>query len=71
MGELSMAQLVLTADEAALLSEILTSYLSDLRMEIADTEAKDFRDFLKQREVFLKRLLQTLGQEQASQSTVS
>jgi hypothetical protein len=30
-----MVQLVLTPQEAALLGEILTSYLSDLRMEIA------------------------------------
>ena len=65
-----MVQLVLTAEEAALLGEILTSYLSDLRMEIADTEAMDFRESLKQREVFLKRLLQTLSQEQVSRSTV-
>ena len=36
-----MVQLVLTSEEAALLSDILTSYLSDLRMEIADTEAID------------------------------
>jgi hypothetical protein len=66
-----MVQLVLTAEEATLLGEILTSYLSDLRMEIADTEAMDFREALKQREVFLKRLLQTLSQEQVSRSTVS
>jgi hypothetical protein len=65
-----MVQLVLTAEEAALLGEILTSYLSDLRMEIADTEAMDFRESLKQREVFLKRLLQTLSQAQVSGSTV-
>jgi hypothetical protein len=65
-----MVQLTLTAEEATLLCEILASYLSDLRMEIADTEAMDFRESLKQREVFLKRLLHTLSQEQASQSTV-
>jgi hypothetical protein len=52
-----MVQLILTAEEAALLSKILTSYLSELCMEIADTEAKDFRVALKQREVFLTRLL--------------
>jgi hypothetical protein len=39
-------------------------------MEIADTEALDFREALKQREVFLKRLLHTLSQEQVSRSTV-
>ena len=65
-----MVQLVLTTEEAALLGEILTSYLSDLRMEIADTEAMDFREALKQREVFLKKFLQTLSQEQVSRSTV-
>jgi hypothetical protein len=32
-------------------------------MEIADTDAMDFRESLKQREVFLKRLLHTLSQE--------
>ena len=66
-----MVQIVLTAEEAALLSEILTSYLSDLRMEIADTEAMDFRESLKQREVFLKRLLHTLSQEHFARSTGS
>ena len=65
-----MVQLILTAEEATLLSEILASYLSDLRMEIADTDAMDFRVSLKQREVFLKRLLHTLYQEQVSQRPV-
>ena len=58
-----MVQLTLTAEEVTLLSELLASYLSDLRMEIADTDAMDFRESLKQREVFLKRLLHTLSQE--------
>ena len=65
-----MVQLILTAEEATLLSEILASYLSDLRMEIADTDSMDFRASLKQREVFLKRLLHTLCQEQVSQRPV-
>ena len=65
-----MVQLVLTAEETTLLRETPTSYLSDLRMEIADTEAMDFREALKQRKVFLERLLQTLSQEQVSQSAV-
>ena len=34
-------------------------------MEIADTEAMDFRHQLKQREVFLKKLLQELPGEKA------
>ena len=39
---------------------ILTSYLSDLRMEIADTDRQDFRESLKRREEFIKKLLTTL-----------
>jgi hypothetical protein len=46
-----------------MLGEMLASYLSDLRTEIADTEAMDFREYLKQREVFLKKLLQELPGE--------
>lgn len=60
-----MVQLTLTAEEAGMLGEILASYLSDLRMEIADTDAMDFREHLKQREVFLKKLLQELPGEWA------
>jgi hypothetical protein len=60
-----MVQVTLTTEEAAMLREILASALSDLRMEVADTDAKDFRDLLKQREAFLKKLLQELPQEVA------
>jgi hypothetical protein len=57
-----MVQVTLTTEEAAMLREILTSVLSDLRMEVANTDTKDFRDLLKQREAFLKKLLQELPQ---------
>lgn len=59
-----MAQLTLTAEEAAMLAEVLRSYLSDLRMEIADTDSRDFRQSLKQRETFLDKLLSQLPHEQ-------
>ena len=42
----------------------IKAYMSDLRMEIADTEATNFREHLKQREVFLKKLLQELPDRQ-------
>ncbi|MEW6144541.1 MAG: hypothetical protein AB1598_05930 [Thermodesulfobacteriota bacterium] len=54
-------QLNLTAEEADMLKEILASYLSDLRMEIADTDSMDFREELKKREVLLKRLIADIG----------
>lgn len=56
-----MVQLTLTAEEAATLRSALQSYVSDLRMEIADTDSMDFRERLKAEETLLKRLLQQLG----------
>lgn len=58
-------QLTLTPPEADVLREVLTSYLSDLRMEIADTDAQAFRDALKEREALLKRLVGELSRAAA------
>jgi hypothetical protein len=55
-----MAQLTLNNDETEMLKEVLVSYLSDLRMEIADTDRKEFREGLKAKEVFLKDLINRL-----------
>ena len=40
--------------------EVLESYLSDLRMEIAGTDSVSFRENLKKTEAFLKGLLTRL-----------
>jgi len=50
-------QLTLQAAEAQLLHRILTQYLSDLRMEITDTENFDWRQDLKRDEESIKSLL--------------
>ncbi|HUL03716.1 MAG TPA: hypothetical protein VLV16_10855 [Gemmatimonadales bacterium] len=55
-----MGQLTLTDKEAATLAKALETYLSDLRMEIADTDAQAFRDSLKQEEVVITRVLEQL-----------
>jgi hypothetical protein len=55
-----MATLELTADESGMLRAILESYLSDLRMEIADTDSMDYREMLKAKEVFLKKVIPSL-----------
>jgi hypothetical protein len=55
-------ELMVQPDEVALLKRILTNYLSDLRMEIADTERYEFRQELKQDEEMIKRLLARLEQ---------
>ena len=54
-------QVELTVEEAATLHRVLTSYLSDLRFEVAGTDQMDFRESLKAEEEFLKRLLAQLS----------
>jgi hypothetical protein len=56
-----MIRIDLTPAEATNLSLVLEEYVSDLRMEIADTEEMGFREELKQREAFLKTLLGRLS----------
>jgi len=58
-----MAQLTLTDQEAGTLRRVLEQYVSDLRMEIADTDAMDFREQLKREEAFLKTVIEQLGRE--------
>ncbi len=56
-----MPTLNLSSEQAETLAEVLEDYVSDLRMEIADTDSQEFRDDLKKKEVFLKDLLSRLG----------
>jgi predicted RNA binding protein with dsRBD fold (UPF0201 family) len=55
-----MVHLELTPEEAEVLAEALTSYLSDLRMEIADTDRMDFREGLKANKEVLNRIVEAL-----------
>lgn len=50
-------QLTLDNDDTVLLRRILRSYLSDLRVEISNTDSYTFRQGLKEDEVRLKSLL--------------
>jgi hypothetical protein len=61
-----MAQITLTQDEATILREALSSYVSNLRMEIAKTDSWEFRQNLRREEVLLKKLLEQLDAELAS-----
>ena len=61
-----MAQITMTRAEAAALRDILSSYLSDLRMEIADTDSMQFREGLKGQEALLRKLLEQLDAAVAS-----
>ncbi|HEY3230526.1 MAG TPA: hypothetical protein VGJ87_14985 [Roseiflexaceae bacterium] len=55
-----MVKIELAPEEAEELRFILDSYLSDLRMEISQTDSREFRENLKRREVFVKQLLRQL-----------
>lgn len=55
-----MVTLELSMDEADTLAMILKSDLSDLRMEIAGTDSKVWRDEMKLREKFIKLTIERL-----------
>jgi hypothetical protein len=58
---MTMTQLNLTETEVLTLKKMLDIYISDLRMEIADTDKKNFRDQLKQEEEILTKILKSLS----------
>jgi hypothetical protein len=58
-----MAQLTLIPEEAAALRDMLSSSISDLRMEIAATDSRAFREDLKRLKVLLIGLLEQLDSE--------
>jgi hypothetical protein len=62
----TMAQITLTQEEAAVLRKALSTYISDLRMEIVDTDSWNFRQNLKHEEVLLKKLVEQLDAELAA-----
>ncbi len=62
-----MFRIELTDEKAEFLREILGNHLSQLRMEIAHTDRKDFREFLRKRGQFLEEFLQNLEKEFVAQ----
>ncbi len=52
-----MVNLVLTDEEAAILKGTLELAVSDVRMEICDTDSPDFKDGLKAEKNALERVL--------------
>jgi hypothetical protein len=64
-----MVQIMITEEERALLMDILENDISELRMEIANTDRLGYRDMLKNREALMKTFHQRL--EQASTEKAS
>ena len=59
-------EVVLTEEESAALQDALRSYLSDLRMEIADTDDRRFRDGLKRERTVLESVVEKLDANRGS-----
>ena len=55
-----MPQIQLDSNEAAILKETLESVASDLGYEIANTDSKDYRDGLKDKQALIKRIISEL-----------
>lgn len=61
-----MVQVELTEEMAEMMREVLVSHLSELRMEIAYTNRKEFREFLKKRAELLEGFLLGLERKLAA-----
>ncbi len=60
-----MIKIELAQEKAEMLREILVNHLSEMRIEIAGTHRKEFREFLKKRRELLEDFLLTLERELA------
>ncbi len=56
-------EITLDRDERQILRTILENELSDLRMEMADTDRKEFRDILGRRKAVLEKVVEALSSE--------
>ncbi len=56
-----MVQLDINDEEREILVGVLNSYLSDLRMEISNTDSLDVREMLKRRKAVLQKVRGALG----------
>jgi hypothetical protein len=63
-----MIRLDLTNDERDLLENTLVTCVSDLRTEIRDTDRREYKEQLKQREAMYKKLLTAV---QATRETMN
>jgi hypothetical protein len=55
-----MIRVDFTAEERDILQSMLSNYVSDLRMEIADTDRKDYREIIRQQKEILQKLMDAL-----------
>ena len=65
-GDDGMVRIDLSANEAEILSEMLESYLSDLKTERVHTDKRELREELKGKETFLNDVLERLKNQQTT-----
>jgi hypothetical protein len=58
-------ELNLSADDLQSLVDALERYISDLSMEIADTDTMDYRDKLKSQRISIYRVLDQLKEKES------
>lgn len=58
-----MTRLDLDSQETNVLRQVVERYLSDLRMEITDTDRQNYREMLKEQKRTLEGILERLGPE--------
>ncbi len=56
----------LTPEEKQVLRDVLDGYLSDLSMEIADTDRLDYRNLLRSRKEVIVKTLKALQETEAA-----
>ncbi len=59
-----MITIELSDEEKEALVKVLQSYISDLRMEIADTDRASFREQLKKEKGYLESILDKLAKDE-------
>jgi hypothetical protein len=59
-------ELILNNDDVHTLRDLLHDHLHDLRLEVARTEAKEFRHVMLMRQELVERLLAQLGEQPAT-----
>jgi len=60
MGVNIMSSLEFSQQEIDMLNKIVKSYLSELRMEIADTDQSSFKNGLRKEEELLNKLIEKM-----------
>lgn len=63
-----MVNLEMTNDEASIVKNVIERYLYHLQVEIMHTDKREFRDALKERERFLKDIIDRIKTKILEQS---